>query len=122
MPPLQAQLRVDSEFDLTDAVVAGAFAIRDRFRATCAVDTGEMQGSAEVLVAGRNHAVIYVSADHSSFVEYGTRKMAAQPALGPAVDEMLPQIFAELAAEEARQASERSGGGFFDFLFGGGDG
>lgn len=107
MAPLQAQIRVDSEFDLTDTLIAGAEAVRQRFQATCAVDSGYMRDSASVLIGGRNLVVVYVAADYASFVENGTRKMRAQPALNPALDFVLPGLFAELARQEAALYASR---------------
>lgn len=107
MAPLQAQIRVTSEFDLTETLLAGGEAVRMRFQATCAVDTGRMRDSASVLIGGRNLVVVYVGVDYASFVENGTRKMRAQPALNPALDAVLPGLFNELARQEAALYASR---------------
>ncbi len=109
MSALNAVISVESEFDLSDIVLEGAQSIVSRFQETCAVDTGEMMRSADAFSGGRNKAIVFVGAEHTSFVEYGTRKMDAQPALGPAIDEMLPGIMQRVAEAEALKAYSYAG-------------
>jgi len=124
MPPLQAQIRLESELDLTEDLFQGAVAIMELSQATCPVDTGELQASHQALIAGRNHCTVYVAAEHASYVEQGTRYMDAQPYLGPALDLLLPEIMADLSQREAtilqeqERAAESAGGvSGFDLLF-----
>lgn len=101
MPSLQAQIRIDSENDLTPWVWQGTDKLMLISQATCAVDTGAMRDSHGVEFTGRNHGTITVGMDYSSFVEFGTRFMAAQPFLGPAISAGLPLLMRDLARKEA---------------------
>jgi HK97 gp10 family phage protein len=87
-------------------------AIRDDAKAIVPVDTGSLRSSIRLQVRPRPtaHSISYgVSAggyvtnpksgkkvNYASFVEYGTRKMAAQPYMRPAIErhkEELPKMF-----------------------------
>ncbi|GBD17574.1 hypothetical protein HRbin27_00056 [bacterium HR27] len=60
------------------------------------VDTGNLRNSITWQRAGELTAIVNVGAEYGIYVEYGTRKMRAQPYLGPAVDEVLPELRAAL--------------------------
>lgn len=69
-----------------------------RAKELAAVDTGEMRDKINYEI---DRGVLYVKADadHSSFVEYGTVKMAAQPFMTPAIREVrqeLPRMFPQI--------------------------
>ena len=49
------------------------------------VDTGELRGS-ETATAGGLQLTLTAGTDHAGFVEFGTRKMAAQPFMRPTVE------------------------------------
>ncbi|MGE0541213.1 MAG: HK97-gp10 family putative phage morphogenesis protein [Dehalococcoidia bacterium] len=49
------------------------------------VDTGELRGS-ENASAGAKELRLTAGTDHGKFVEFGTRKMAAQPFMRPTVE------------------------------------
>ena len=55
------------------------------------VDTGHLQRSIQLRV-GSTRAVIRSNANYSGYVEFGTRFMAAQPYLRPALDEVQPEF------------------------------
>lgn len=61
-----------------DAVLEGA-------KERAAVRTGEMRDSGEKVGSGSSWIVVFKAA-HSAFVEFGTRLMAAQPYLRPALE------------------------------------
>ena len=60
------------------------------------VDTGFLRNSIHWTQAGELTAIVTVGAEYGIYVEYGTRKMRAQPYLGPAVDTVLPQLRAAI--------------------------
>lgn len=49
------------------------------------VDTGELRGS-ETATAGGLQLTLTAGTDHAGFVEFGTRKMAAQPYVRPTIE------------------------------------
>ena len=59
--------------------------IKDEAYLRAAVDTGEMRDSITRYVYGKIFRVI-AEAPHSAFVEWGTRRMAAQPFMTPAAE------------------------------------
>jgi hypothetical protein len=63
---------------LTDAIY---FDIRD----ATPVDTGELVASERPSYPAWNRGRIKIGTDHWAYVEYGTRRMAAQPYIRPAV-------------------------------------
>jgi HK97 gp10 family phage protein len=75
--------------------------VADRIVATAKrivpVDTGALQDSimAESVRTGKQ-ADILVLAPYSAYVEYGTYKMAAQPFLGPAIEQHASEFYAEI--------------------------
>jgi HK97 gp10 family phage protein len=56
-----------------------------------AVDTGEMRSKIHVERISHLALQVRADADHSAFVEYGTRYMAAQPFMTPAVEAVWPR-------------------------------
>lgn len=68
-------------------------------RARVPVDTGYLKSTIEsVSVSRAKEAEVRVGAGYAGFVEYGTYKMAAQPFLGPAVDEFKDEFMLDVAA------------------------
>lgn len=63
-------------------------------RSRAPVDTGYLRSSiSSVSVEAGKTAEVIVGANYGAYVEYGTYKMAAQPYLGPAVDEHEAEFF-----------------------------
>lgn len=54
-------------------------------RAMAAIDTGEMVSTLKARYPAWNRGRVYVGSDHWYFVEYGTRFMAAEPFMRPAL-------------------------------------
>jgi len=67
------------------ACFAGALVIEGEAKQRCPVDTGMLRGSitSERIPRG---AQVGPHTEYAAYVEYGTRHMAAQPYMGPAVD------------------------------------
>lgn len=61
------------------------------------VDTGELRNS-ESSTVGDKQLTLSASAGHAGFVEFGTRKMAAQPYMRPTIESGASQIGAAVAA------------------------
>jgi HK97 gp10 family phage protein len=78
--------QVGLEFTSED-LVKGAEVIMKRALELVPYDTGELWDSAFIQDGG-DDVELGFSADHASYVEFGTYKMAAQPYLRPAIDEM----------------------------------
>lgn len=69
------------------AVKRTADDIANTARQLVPVDTGALQDSIESSSISIGYeAEVTVGEDYAGFVEFGTRKMAAQPYLGPAID------------------------------------
>lgn len=64
---------------------------------TAPVDTSALRNSIGWAMAGKTSAIVSVGVAYGAYVEYGTRKMAAQPYLTPAVEWMRPQFAAAIA-------------------------
>lgn len=73
--------------------------VAKRARDLAPVDTGFLRDHIHARKHSQLEAVVAAEADYSGFVEYGTRYMAAQPFMRPAVDEGQREIV-ELAAKE----------------------
>lgn len=61
------------------------------------VDTGELRGS-EAAEAGGKQLTLTAGTDHARYVEFGTRKMAAQPFMRPTVEGAGGQVGAAISA------------------------
>lgn len=48
------------------------------------------------LTVGQDEAKVKTGTDYSGYVEVGTRKMEAQPYMGPALEETIPEFVADL--------------------------
>ena len=57
--------------------------------------TGATRQSIHITV-DRNEARVKTGTDYSGYVEVGTRKMEAQPYMGPALEETIPEFLADL--------------------------
>ncbi len=80
-----------------DAIVrTAAFAVEGYAKDIVPVDTGALKGSIEAKSVEIGKAVIAPHKDYAAFVEYGTRKMKAQPYMRPAAEKIAPQFFNEL--------------------------
>ena len=65
----------------------GAANLMSYAKAVCPVDTGFLRSSITMSMAG-NTATVLAAAGYSLFVEIGTYKMAAQPYLRPAYEQI----------------------------------
>ncbi len=61
------------------------------------VDTGELKGSENVSV-GSKQLTLTAGTDHCAYVEFGTRKMAAQPYMRPTVEGGAGQVASEITS------------------------
>lgn len=69
-----------------------AFEIETVAKGRVAVDTGTLKASITTHVDGPAHAVVGTGVEYATFVEYGTRHMAAQPYLIPAAEQARPKF------------------------------
>jgi HK97 gp10 family phage protein len=69
----------------TFIVSTAADFVESHAKAIVPVDTGALKGSIKAAVIGSN-AVVEASMPYAGYVEWGTRKMAAQPYLRPAFE------------------------------------
>lgn len=60
------------------------------------VDTGELRGS-ETATAAAKSLTLTAGTDHAGFVEFGTRKMSAQPFMRPTVEGAAGQVGSAIA-------------------------
>lgn len=112
MQSLAMQLRrVGYVFTIED-LVPGANIILDRAQQLCPVDTGNLQKSGFIQAEGDDNLLIGFEAEYASFVEMGTYKMAAQPFLRPAFDEMQNEALGAIADSiESHMRNDIVGGG-----------
>lgn len=74
------------------ALRGAALIVQGTAQALCPVDTGNLRSSISHGLAGSDDAWVGTNVEYAGYVEYGTRKMAAQPYLRPAVDTNRPNI------------------------------
>jgi len=86
MAKLTAQLNAIGLAFTVDDLAEGALVIATQAENNCPVDTGFLRSTVFVREAG-DDVEIGFEAPYSSYVEFGTYKMAAQPYLRPAFDE-----------------------------------
>lgn len=82
-------------------VQKSAFDLQRGAMSRCPVDTGNLRGSISTEFrggAGSIEAEIGPTAHYGGYVEDGTSKMAPQPYMGPATDEVEPKFLAAVAA------------------------
>lgn len=83
---LKAQLRALESADYLPALEIGAQeAIVPEMQRLTPVDTGELRSSEGAEIDG-DVVIVFAGTDHSTYVELGTSKMAAQPYMRPAID------------------------------------
>jgi HK97 gp10 family phage protein len=81
--------------------------IAERAKDLAPVDTGYMRDHIRARKHGQLGAVVESTAPYSGFVEYGTRYMAAQPFLRPAVDQGQREILQAAAAALQAEMKKR---------------
>lgn len=69
---------------------------QNRARVNCPVDTGTLRNSITYEPKGDFDVVVGAYTDYASYVEYGTRKMNAQPYLIPAFEEVSKELYTRL--------------------------
>ena len=83
--------------ELSRLVLKTAFDLEARAKTKAPVDTGALKNSIGVVEVSGYEADVVVTVDYAAYVEYGTYKMAAQPYLTPAIEEVRPAFNAALA-------------------------
>lgn len=83
-----------AEGDVKKAVQTSTYRISSNAKKRAPVDTGNLRGSISSTAKLNDGFTgeIKATAEHAPFVEFGTRKMAAQPYMGPAVEEETPKF------------------------------
>lgn len=92
LPPIIAGLEAKAEAFTAKAahdIEAGA-------KSRAPVDTGTLRNSIQATKTGPLAWRVTVGVEYGLFVEWGTAHMAAQPYLGPAVQEVRPQFLAAM--------------------------
>lgn len=74
-------------------------------------DTGNLINRTGVAALGRNKVEVYSAAEYADWLEYGTRKMAPRPAMGPAYKATEKKVVAAIAKAIARKMRSIIGGG-----------
>lgn len=89
--------------EISQQVAKSALNIQKGAKERCPVDTGALRNSITVDFYGQMSAEIAPHMPYAPYVEFGTRKMKAQPYLFPAFEEERPKFEAGLkkAIEEA---------------------
>jgi HK97 gp10 family phage protein len=77
-------------------VTATARKLEGRAKVLAPVDTGFLRNSIQALKTGDLSAVVFVGAEYGVYVEFGTRRMRAQPFFTPAADEARRYFEAEM--------------------------
>lgn len=115
---MEIQVTVENQADIAKMVLSlppelfatiqqvlenGQVRLAERAQENAPVKTGFLRASIQYTRDGPGEVdaafrplKVEAQADYSSFVEFGTSKMEAQPFLGPAADEVFPQILAEV--------------------------
>ncbi|HEX6686688.1 MAG TPA: HK97-gp10 family putative phage morphogenesis protein [Candidatus Limnocylindrales bacterium] len=89
-----------TQMQVAAVVRKSAFAVERGAKLRAAVDTGNLRNSINTSLLFRGDLVsaeIGPEADYGIYVELGTARMAPQPFLGPAFDEVEPSFLAALA-------------------------
>ena len=74
-----------------DALVAkAALDIEAQAKTRAPVDTGFLKNSIQAVKISEGHWRVAVGAEYGIYVEYGTRRSAAQPYFQPAIDAVKP--------------------------------
>lgn len=74
------------------AVRKAAYDVQAKAKRRAPVDTGTLQSSITVSPAGAMAVEVGPHAHYGSYVELGTRRMAARPYLMPSFDEVVPEL------------------------------
>lgn len=69
---------------------------QNRARQLCPVDTGTLRNSIVYEQKSDFEVIVGAYTDYASYVEYGTRKMNAQPYLNPAFEEVSKELQARI--------------------------
>jgi HK97 gp10 family phage protein len=80
-----AQLASLARLDKVEVMTAGGEVLLTYMKSITPVDTGELRDS-ERLEVQKDNVVLIAEADHASYVEFGTIKMASQPFMRPTID------------------------------------
>ncbi|RLE37706.1 HK97 gp10 family phage protein, partial [Candidatus Woesearchaeota archaeon] len=70
--------------------------IVDEARSIVPVRTGYLRSTIYYERKGKHKLIVGAKAHYAGYVEYGTRKMAAQPYLRPAIARCIPNFFKRL--------------------------
>ena len=92
LPELRGQVRRRA----ADAVTKAAFDVEAQAKALAPVDTGALKSSIQAQPEGDLAARVDVGAEYGIYVEFGTRKMRAQPFLEPAAEQVKPSFEAAM--------------------------
>ncbi len=84
-----------------DIVTKGVHDIDAHATANTPVDTGKLKNSKSVEIDGMKGRISW-SAEYAAFVNFGTRKMAAQPFATDAAEKVFPSIEAALQELEGK--------------------
>jgi len=92
LPELQGQMRQRAG----QAIRKAALDIEARAKAIVPVDTGNLKNSIQAQKEKEFTWIVGTHVEYAPYVEYGTYKMAARPYLGPAAEEVRPQLLAAI--------------------------
>src|SRR5579883_1482086 len=92
LPELQGQLRIRA----SQAVRKAAFDIEARAKAVVPVRTGNLKNSIQTTIESELSTVVGTAVHYAPYVEFGTRRMAPRPYLGPAAEAVRPSFEAAM--------------------------
>lgn len=86
------EIQGEKEKRAGEIVRSTAFEIQAIAQINAPVDTGALRSSIETVITGAMSAIIQDGVEYGIFVELGTSRMAAQPFLTPAVEQVRPKF------------------------------
>ncbi len=92
LPELQGQLRQQA----SAAIRKAAYDVEAHAKAVVPVDTGNLKNSIQTTMESVLTAIVSTHVEYAPYVEYGTRRMAARPYLGPAAEAVRPSLEAAM--------------------------
>ncbi|MEI6796615.1 MAG: HK97-gp10 family putative phage morphogenesis protein [Methanomassiliicoccales archaeon] len=82
-----------------EEIMTSALEIESRAKELCPVDTGRLRSSIRTDSSTEGEelgATVFTDVDYAPYIELGTSRMAAQPFLVPAVEQVAPQMIRNL--------------------------
>ncbi len=101
-----AKVLISISKSVENEVEQAAFSVEREAKIICPVDTGRLRASITADKKDELHYEVGTNVEYAGYVEFGTKKMAAQPYLGPAADKVrqkYPRLVGNGVAQEIRK-------------------